>query len=533
MISALRLRRARAVRERLPRAGRGGGTGDATVFLAEQLRATDARGRPPRLQQHEPGASRAGASRRAGCEHALRPRIAARPAGAWASAASTTSTAWACSTTCPTRTRGCGRCWAALAGDGALGLMVYGSVGRAGVYQMQELLRRALGERRRAAQARRAGEARSCAAVPRHPTAFKRGERPVLTDHRASDAGLADLLLHPQDRAYTVERAVRVARRPSRAAPRAHRRAARPLRLPAAPARWADAATPRRAHPRRCRAPSSTRSPSYLTGTDPDAFLLRDAHAAGRAATAMRTYVPFFFHEPLGRGRSSRQFLASGRGQPVVLDHKLHRGQRASCCTGAPRALRSSKRIDGRRSWREIFEAVRSDGAQASDAELFADFTPVYELLNAIDRLLLRTPRLGRDTAQGQPPASIRGCAGRRASQASLAPSPAPRRTPRASSRRGTIGLALELDEEQRSASSGDAQRRARGPRSPPPPPRARSPARRASPGSCRPPSPRRCRRPRGPRRPIAGAARTSARRAVLEALGDHAAHAARSGVSR
>ncbi|MGB3407918.1 MAG: class I SAM-dependent methyltransferase [Jannaschia sp.] len=87
----------------------------------------------------------------------------------------------------------------ACAPDGGLGFMVYAPYGRAGVYPLQEAfgaLFEGLGPEERLARARA-----MIARVPDgHP--FKRNLH--LVDHRASDAGFYDLLLHGQDRAFSV-----------------------------------------------------------------------------------------------------------------------------------------------------------------------------------------------------------------------------------------------------------------------------------------------------------------------------------------
>jgi 2-polyprenyl-3-methyl-5-hydroxy-6-metoxy-1,4-benzoquinol methylase len=85
---------------------------------------------------------------------------------------------------------------------GALGIMVYGRYGRTGIYQLQELLRRiADGEtnpQRRIAQARQV-----LASLPASNW-FRRGEE-LARDHLAGgDAGLFDLLLHSHDQPFTV-----------------------------------------------------------------------------------------------------------------------------------------------------------------------------------------------------------------------------------------------------------------------------------------------------------------------------------------
>jgi 2-polyprenyl-3-methyl-5-hydroxy-6-metoxy-1,4-benzoquinol methylase len=88
-----------------------------------------------------------------------------------------------------------------LAEDGGIGVMVYGVLGRTGVYAMQEALRQlapvTLPPAERVKIARRVLDA-----VPQ-TNWFKRN--PFLGDHvQGGDAGLFDLLLHARDRAYDV-----------------------------------------------------------------------------------------------------------------------------------------------------------------------------------------------------------------------------------------------------------------------------------------------------------------------------------------
>lgn len=84
--------------------------------------------------------------------------------------------------------------------DGGLGLMLYGTLGRTGVYPMQSALRRLT---RADEPAGRVGLARRLLADLPQSNWLKRN--PYLSDHlRGDDAGLYDLLLHPRDRAYLV-----------------------------------------------------------------------------------------------------------------------------------------------------------------------------------------------------------------------------------------------------------------------------------------------------------------------------------------
>jgi len=95
-----------------------------------------------------------------------------------------------------------------LAAEGGLGIMVYGALGRTGVYPLQEALRQLapaslpLADRLRLAR-------RTVDGLP--PTNwFKRN--PYLADHASGgDAGLFDLLLHSRDRAYDVPALVELA----------------------------------------------------------------------------------------------------------------------------------------------------------------------------------------------------------------------------------------------------------------------------------------------------------------------------------
>lgn len=88
---------------------------------------------------------------------------------------------------------------AALADGGGMGFMVYAPLGRSGVYPLQ----RAFGtlfEGMTPSDRLEAAKALFEKLPPAHP--FKRNV--VVGDHKQSDAGFYDLLLHGQDRAYSV-----------------------------------------------------------------------------------------------------------------------------------------------------------------------------------------------------------------------------------------------------------------------------------------------------------------------------------------
>ena len=88
---------------------------------------------------------------------------------------------------------------AALAPGGGMGLMVYATYGRTGVYPLQQAFGALWPD---AAPADRLSGAK--AVMDKLPDGHPFNCNPHLVDHRQSDAGFYDLLLHSQDRAYDV-----------------------------------------------------------------------------------------------------------------------------------------------------------------------------------------------------------------------------------------------------------------------------------------------------------------------------------------
>ncbi|MEM6945183.1 MAG: class I SAM-dependent methyltransferase, partial [Pseudomonadota bacterium] len=87
----------------------------------------------------------------------------------------------------------------ALAPDGGIGLMVYAPYGRTGVYALQESFGLLLGGD---PPAEKLAFAKEVLAELPESNWLKRN--PFVGDHKESDAGLYDLLLHAQDRAYDI-----------------------------------------------------------------------------------------------------------------------------------------------------------------------------------------------------------------------------------------------------------------------------------------------------------------------------------------
>ncbi len=181
----------------------GGGTGDATIFLAEQLRHTNAE--IVHLDLSE--ASIAVARQRAQARELeniswLNESLLALPDLGLAPFDYINCSGVLHHLADPDA--GLRALLAVLKGTGALGIMVYAEHGRTGVYQMQTLMRM-INQGETDAQRKIANTREVLASLP-NTNWFRRAEKVLYHDHvDLGDAGLYDLLLHSQDRAYTVD----------------------------------------------------------------------------------------------------------------------------------------------------------------------------------------------------------------------------------------------------------------------------------------------------------------------------------------
>jgi SAM-dependent methyltransferase len=366
----------------------GGGTGDATIFLAEQLRLTDAevvhldlsaasievarqraqvRGLANIRFIHESllglpalGLGRFDYINCAGVLH----HLADPDAGLRA-------------------------LLGALKDDGALGIMVYAQYGRTGVYQLQSLLR--LINANEPDTQRKIANARAVLAGLPASNWFKRGEPDLYLDHiNLGDSGLFDLLLHPQDRAYTIEEIY------------AWLCDAHGLNLELTdvgrghaaylPELMADPRQPRIGELAR---DLSTRQQHAIAELLSGNLIHHTFYAMRRPGTRApygdRDYVPFLFHEPV-TGRDLAALVRRHHSAPFVINHS-HTGVVVRIDPGKYGA-NILDHLDGSRTFGEIFAMVRqeisSSGSVPDDDQLFRDFQPLFDFLTAIDRLLLR-----------------------------------------------------------------------------------------------------------------------------------------------
>jgi len=275
---------------------------------------------------------------------------------------------------------------------GALGLMVYASTGRTGVYQMQQLMRLVNGPD--ADAQRKIANTRDLLASLPPGNWFKRSED-LHHDHKLGDAGIFDLLLHEQDRAYTVGELFDWL---GDGLPDSHnlhlaftdvQRGLSPY-LPhmVLGSKPPDMASTLRKLPRR-----QQYEMAELMGGSLITHSLYATRQPCIAPYGDAAYIPFFYHEPL-TGEMAAQVFATNRGQPFVLNHQ-HSGVSVKVNPGKYGA-KILGLVDGQKSFGEIFDQFRAAWKGQADAPgdeaLFADFAESYETLNALERLLLRHP---------------------------------------------------------------------------------------------------------------------------------------------
>ncbi len=365
----------------------GGGTGDATIFLAEQLRHTDAEIVHVDVSQASLSIARERAKLR-GLKNIrfLCDSLLALPQLGLGAFDYVNCVGVLHHLDDPDT--GLDALLAVLKPDGALGLMVYATYGRLGVYQLQSLLR--LLEDPADPLTQRLATARQVLAALPPTNWFKRTES-LHRDHIAfGDAGVVDLLLHARDRSYTISelyawladrRQLHIELTDVQRGRSAYEPA---LTLGPQHAALIDeiaALPPRRRH----------EIAELLSGSITMHTCYATRSPACRAPYGDRDYVPFFFHEPV-TGPELAALVERHHDRPFLLAHQ-HTGIRVVVDPGRYGRLILAQ-IDGQRTFAQIFDAVRSalaPGESApTDAELFDDFRPFHDVLASIDRLLLR-----------------------------------------------------------------------------------------------------------------------------------------------
>ena len=370
----------------------GGGTGDATIFLAEQLRGTDAE-----------------------IVHLDMSHASIALAQGRAKIRGLTNITWSHYSLLSLPALGLGQfdyincsgvlhhladpdlglrvLLGALKEGGAIGLMVYGTTGRTGVYQMQALMRTVnqTSTGQELEDPRKIANTRDLLGSLPASNWFMASEA-MFNDHKMGDAGIYDLLLHSQDRSYSVgELFDWLGERHGRHLAFSDVQRGRAPYLPhmvmgvKPPAM---AAQLRQLPLRRQYEMAELMIGNLITHS---LYLL--PNVACTAPYGDAAYIPFFYHEPL-TGEVVAQVFGSNKGQPFRLNHQ-HSGVSLMVNPGKYGA-KILGLIDGQKSFGEIFDQFRAgwqgQAAAPDNAALFADFAESYDTLNALERLLLKHP---------------------------------------------------------------------------------------------------------------------------------------------
>ena len=255
--------------------------------------------------------------------------------------------------------------------DGGLGLMVYGELGRTGVYPLQRAL---------AKLAPDIDDARALIEQLPETNWFRRN--PHLADHlEGGDAGLYDLLLHSRDRAYTVGQIAALLDdaglhptgfiTPAQYDPATYLReqafADRAAALP-----WLEQA-----------ALAEELSGAFKTHTFYAVAKDADGAATGAAEPTNLKMVPVW-------RESDPKRLASAFAKSPKLNAEIGGVNASFELPDAAAALVAQ--IDGRRNLKQIHGRLRSKDKALDEAAFGALFDAVYRVLNGLNLLLLAAP---------------------------------------------------------------------------------------------------------------------------------------------
>lgn len=270
--------------------------------------------------------------------------------------------------------------------QGAIGLMVYGQIGRTGVYLMQNLLQLANQGCNEDDKLLHAKEV--LAALP-PLNWYKLGGEDYGDDQ--TDAAIYDSLLHSQDRAYTVPQlyewladghGLTIALSDINRG-----------RFPYLP----EMTLSRDAHKLRSHLKEMSERDRYalselLIGDLTRHIMYLTPSADAKAPYGDAEYIPFFAHDPFSGKALGELFAPKNNGELTVLHHQvLGATLVADSCQYSGKIF---AHVDGLRTFQEIFDLVRVEPecreAPPDNARLFADFRQSFDALNTIERILLR-----------------------------------------------------------------------------------------------------------------------------------------------
>ena len=271
--------------------------------------------------------------------------------------------------------------------SGAMGILIYAKYGRTGVYQVQKLMR-LINRDETEMSSKIANTKRVLQELPqsnwfRHNEAF-------LSDHKnLGDSGLVDLLLHEQDVAYSIEEVHALLAQAG-----LHlveftdvrlRMSYRPEQFVRDPVLLQKIAKLDRV--------TQQGIAELLVGLFTKHMFYASCRTDSQATLGDLANVPFFF--PARQYRLMGQQIAEAmRQRPNALIPLRHASGFEFDLLSEPLSAAIFRHLDGKRDWRQIFSLVRREitDLRLSDQELLEFFSPTFEQFRQFDWLLLRSP---------------------------------------------------------------------------------------------------------------------------------------------
>jgi 2-polyprenyl-3-methyl-5-hydroxy-6-metoxy-1,4-benzoquinol methylase len=271
--------------------------------------------------------------------------------------------------------------------DGAMMIMLYGKYGRTGVYQTQELVRR-INRNEQSAQQKIENAKAVLSSLPK-TNWFKRGED-LIGDHKEyGDAGIYDVFLHAQDRPFTIPEIYELV----------HGCGLQVIEL-------IERGRAEYMVETYIRDPKLLDMIGKLPKTEQQAIaeLISGARIVHNSYVARSTdrvatvedlrNVPFFF---LQGPQDIVGLINESSGRPVSIRSTLY--QTTIEFMPGPYTRHIFQHLDGQLSLKEIFDVVRKDVRRSEqelpNEELLKELRPIYERFNNIGWMLLRHRSVG------------------------------------------------------------------------------------------------------------------------------------------
>lgn len=270
---------------------------------------------------------------------------------------------------------------------GAMGILIYAKYGRTGVYQLQKLMR--LINRDETEMSSKIANAKRVLQELPQSNWFRHNEA-FLSDHKnLGDSGLVDLLLHEQDVAYSIEEVHALLNQAG-----LHlveftdvrlRMAYRPQQYVRDPVLLQKIAKLDRV--------TQQGIAELLVGLFTKHMFYASCRTDAHAVLGDLANVPFFFPQREYR-LTGQQIAEAMRQRPNALIPLRHASGFEFDLMSEPLSAAIFRHLDGQRDWCQIFSLVRREitDLRLSDQELLEFFRPTFEQFRQFDWLLLRSP---------------------------------------------------------------------------------------------------------------------------------------------